>query len=431
MANLKRNPGILTIILSSVLVVIITAIFAVYFSGVVNGQTVDKTALQGQIDAKNTELQQIQQQLQEQQQKLIDTQNQKQTLSSEVGKINANINQINLNIKSSQIQIDKLNLQIQVIQGQILDAQDNISIKSQAVEELMRQMQQSDNENVVVAFLKNKTISDGIMEAQSLKDLNTNLILSIQQLNDAKKNLATVLTDASNTKDQKQVESVNYQSQKEIADDLKNQKQQFLDQTKNQEKIYQNSIKTLQEQQTAIALEIENIESKLRSEINYKDLPKNIPGLLAVPVDGKFVLTQGYGATGFAKSAYAGKWHNGIDLAVPIGTPVLAASDGVVISTDNQDRYCRKGAYGKYVAIKHYNGLTTVYGHMSLYIVKEGDKVSRGQVIGYSGQTGYATGPHVHFGVYDSATFYIGPSRTCGPKMPYGGDLNPLNYVSI
>jgi murein DD-endopeptidase MepM/ murein hydrolase activator NlpD len=410
--------------------VVVFFMFQFLSIGGVDSQTIDKNALQSQVDSKNAELQKIQTQLKEQQQKLIETQGQKQTLSGEVSQINSNINQINLNIKASQVTIDRLNLQINLLQDQIGQAQDDISVKQKAVNELLIQMQQADNENILVAFLKNKTLSDGIMEAQSLTDLNNNYIISIKELNDAKNNLSQVLNTTANTKDQKQVESVNYQNQKQIASDLKNQKQQFLNQTKNQEKIYQASIKMLQQQQTDIALEIEKIEAQLRSEINYKDLPKSVPGLLLTPINGA-TLTQGYGSTSFAKSAYAGKWHNGVDLAAPIGTPIMAASDGVVISANNQDLYCPHGAYGKYVAIKHYNGLTTIYGHMSLYIVKEGDKVTRGQVIGYEGKTGYATGAHVHFGVYDSATFYIGPSKTCGPKMPFGGDLNPLLYLSL
>lgn len=393
-------------------------------------QTASKDVLQNQVNAKTEELKQIQQQLQEQQQKLIETQNQKQTLSSEVGKINSNINQINLNIKASQVQIDRLTIQVQILQGQITDAQNDISIKSQAVEELMRQMQQADNENIIMAFLKNKTLSDGVMEAQSLQDLNNNLVISIKELNDAKNRLNNVLADTSNTKEQKRVENTNYQNKKQIASDLKEQKQQFLEETKNKEKNYQESIKQLEKKQTEIALEIEKIEAQLRSEINYKNLPKSIPGLLALPVNTTRV-TQTYGSTKFAKSAYRGQWHNGIDLAAPIGTPVVASSDGTVIGTDNQDRYCYKGAYGKYVAIRHYNGLTTLYAHLSLFIVKEGDKVTRGQIIGYVGQTGYATGPHLHFGVYDSETFRIQGSVSCGPKMPYGGDLDPYNYVSL
>lgn len=399
--------------------------------GRIAAQTVNKDALQNQINSKTNELQKIQQQLQDQQQKLLETQNQKKTLSGEVKQIDATIKQVNLNIQSSQIAIDRLNLQIQILQGNISDAENDIDVKQKAVDEILKQMQQADNENALIVFLKNKTLSEGILEAQSLQDLNDNLIVSIKQLNDAKTHLNNVLTETSDTKEQKQVENINYQNKKEIASDLKQQKQQFLEETKNKEKNYQDSIKQLEQKQTQIALEIEKIEAQLRSEINYKNLPKSIPGLLAVPISGSFRVTQGYGSTKFAKSAYRGQWHNGVDLAAPIGTPVVAAGDGTVVSTDNQDRYCYKGAYGKYVAIKHYNGLTTLYGHLSLFIVKEGEKVTRGQVIGYIGQTGYATGPHLHFGVYDSETFKIDGSVSCGPKMPYGGDLNPSNYVSL
>ena len=139
-------------------------------------------------------------------------------------------------------------------------------------------------------------------------------------------------------------------------------------------------------------------------------------------------MTQGYGATDFAKNGYQGHWHNGVDLAAAIGTPVLAAEDGTIMAAGNQDLYCRKGAYGRFIAINHTDNLTTLYGHLSRILVAKGDIVKRGQVIGYSGQTGYATGPHLHFTVYAQATFYMGISKACGP-MPYGGDLNPIGYL--
>lgn len=418
-------------ILTLAFICAVLLLFLPFVAGRVEAQVIDKNALQSQIDAKNGELNQIQQQLQEQQKKLLETQSQKSTLSSEVSRINANISQINLNIKASQISIDRLNLQVQVLQGQMSAAQDDIDIKQQAVDSLLRQMQQAEDENVIIAFLKNRTLSEGIMEAQSLQDLNNNFILKIKELNDAKTHLNNVLAETSSTKNQKQVEYVNYQSKKEIANELKQEKQQFLDETKNKEKVYQDSIKQLQQRQLDIALEIQKIEAQLRSKIDYKRLPKSIPGLLATPINAP--ITQGYGATKFAlrSGREPGNWHNGIDFGAPIGTPVFAADDGVVVATDNQDKYCYRGAYGKYAAIKHYNGLTTIYGHLSLYIVREGDQVKRGQVIGYSGNTGNSTGPHLHFTVYDSGTFSIDGTKSCGPKMPHGGDLNPLNYVSV
>ena len=424
-----KNNLFLRILTPLVLCCVISTFF-VYNAGLASGQVIDKNALQSQIDAKNNELKLINQQLQEQQQKLVETQGQKKTLTSDVNQINANINQINLGIQSSKIAMDKLTLQIEVLQQDITDAESDVSQKTAAVGEVLQQIQQQENENPLVAFLKNKTLSDGIFEAQALSDLNNNLMLSINELNNSKVHLKNVLTDTADTKDQKQTEYVNLQSKKEIASDLKQQKQQLLNQTKSQEKAYQDSITQLQQRQMDIALEIEKIEANLRQQINYKNLPSSVPGLLLLPVKNA-ILTQGYGGTKFAKSAYRGQWHNGIDLAVPIGTPIMAAADGIVISTDNQDKYCYKGAYGKYVAIRHYDGLTTIYGHMSFIAAKEGQQVKRGEIIGYVGQTGYATGPHVHFGVYDSETFYIGGSKTCGPKMPYGGDLDPTKYVVL
>jgi Membrane proteins related to metalloendopeptidases len=87
------------------------------------------------------------------------------------------------------------------------------------------------------------------------------------------------------------------------------------------------------------------------------------------------------------------KYHNGEDIAVPSGTPVHAADDGVVVVSGWE------GGYGNYVAIDHGNGISTGYGHNSRLLVSKGEKVVKGQVISLSGSTGLSTGPHVHFEV--------------------------------
>jgi murein DD-endopeptidase MepM/ murein hydrolase activator NlpD len=221
---------------------------------------------------------------------------------------------------------------------------------------------------------------------------------------------------------------VNLASRQQIISDQKLEKQRLLTETQNQEKIYEDEIQELAKRQQEIAEEIEAIDEKLRSEINTGLLPFAFKGLLMTPVSGR--LSQGYGATAFAQYGYKGKFHNGVDIAAPIGTPVFAAADGTVVASGDQDRYCRRGAYGKFIVIKHRNNLTTLYAHLSKILVQEGNTVGRGDVIGYVGKTGYATGPHLHFTVFSSPTFYMGPSNMCGP-MPFGGDLNPLQYVDL
>lgn len=86
--------------------------------------------------------------------------------------------------------------------------------------------------------------------------------------------------------------------------------------------------------------------------------------------------------------------HNGIDLAVPTGTPVRAALDGVVTLAEYYD------SYGNCVMIDHGNGLVTLYGHNSRLLVHVGQTVRAGEVISQSGSTGRSTGPHLHFEVW-------------------------------
>ena len=101
-----------------------------------------------------------------------------------------------------------------------------------------------------------------------------------------------------------------------------------------------------------------------------------------------------------------GRLHAGTDYAVPTGTPVKAAQGGTVIHVGTA------GSYGKLVKVRHPNGMETRYAHLSNYKVRVGDRVSAGQTIALSGNTGNSTGPHLHFEV-----------RVNGkPK-------NPRNYV--
>ena len=105
----------------------------------------------------------------------------------------------------------------------------------------------------------------------------------------------------------------------------------------------------------------------------------------------------------------SGKWkmHNGVDLAAAQGTPIYAAKSGKVTVTSYQ-----AGGAGYYVSINHGDGFSSVYMHMTHYIVAPGQYVNAGQVIGYVGSTGGSTGPHLHFGISYNGTY-----------------VNPMNYI--
>ena len=110
------------------------------------------------------------------------------------------------------------------------------------------------------------------------------------------------------------------------------------------------------------------------------------------------------------------KMHTGVDWAAPVGTPILAAGDGVVIKA-GWDR-----GYGKHTEIQHINGYVTTYSHQSAFAkgIQPGVRVRQGQVIGYIGSTGLATGPHVHYEVIVNDHF-VDPNRI---KLPRGRELD-------
>ncbi len=107
------------------------------------------------------------------------------------------------------------------------------------------------------------------------------------------------------------------------------------------------------------------------------------------PVDGPVV-------SGFGSRFGGSEFHEGIDIAVPSGTPIRAAAAGTVLFTEPESA---SGGYGNFTCIDHGGGLSTCYAHQESFAVSAGQHVSQGEIIGYSDCTGHCFGPHVHFEV--------------------------------
>ena len=120
-----------------------------------------------------------------------------------------------------------------------------------------------------------------------------------------------------------------------------------------------------------------------------------------IPVSG-YTLTSPFG---MRKHPVLGvnRMHNGIDMACASGTPIYATRAGTVTTASYQ-----AGGAGNYVSINHGDGFASIYMHMTHYVVYAGQSVSQGQLIGYVGSTGISTGPHLHFGISYAGT-YVNP----------------------
>ena len=137
------------------------------------------------------------------------------------------------------------------------------------------------------------------------------------------------------------------------------------------------------------------VQGQLTNEVN---------GIVWYTPTTNFKVTSKYGYRG---DPFTGEWefHNGIDLAAPKNTPIVAARSGKVTFAGYQE-----GGAGYYVWINHGDGYKTIYMHMTRYIVAEGDYVEAGQIIGYVGSTGYSTGNHLHFGIKYNGS-YVDPQK--------------------
>jgi murein DD-endopeptidase MepM/ murein hydrolase activator NlpD len=187
---------------------------------------------------------------------------------------------------------------------------------------------------------------------------------------------------AARTLEQRQVRDRLAWSQRELAT-ARREKSDALSQTKETRAEYLHEVEGLLAQSAALAARIRSAQSGAASS--------STP-VVSAPSSAGFV----WPAHGVMTSPFGWRWgrmHEGIDIAVPSGTPVVASASGTVIVAGWM------GGYGNLVVVDHGNGIATAYGHNTSVTVGFGQQVAQGQLIAYSGNTGHSTGPHVHFEV--------------------------------
>lgn len=143
-----------------------------------------------------------------------------------------------------------------------------------------------------------------------------------------------------------------------------------------------------------------------------------IPAIQPVRNEDLTRIASGYGyrTDPFTK---AKKFHYGMDFSAPRGTPIYASGDGTVTRADN-----RASGYGNHIVIDHGYGYESLYGHLYKYNVKRGQKVQRGDLIGFVGSTGRSQGPHLHYEVYKDG-------ERINPMNFYYGSLTAEEYAEM
>jgi len=271
----------------------------------------------------------------------------------------------------------------------------------------------------------------GILEILLLDNTFLNPFGQVDYINQSGVKVSDLLNEIKKNQEELVNNQKELQGSYEQSDKLKNELQSDkyeLQLSENQKQKILVETKTEKEKYEKLLSEIENEIYSLESakSVDYSKLPPAKGGYFNYPVSSVRI-TQSYGMTSYAKAgAYGGKPHNGIDFGVSVGNSIFAVKSGKVVGVGNNGKY----AYGKWIAVDHGDGLLTLYGHLSSQLVSKGSKVKTGDKIGKSGNTGYSTGPHLHFSVFTSKSFEVVESKNVkGLMIPVGASINPTKYL--
>ncbi len=387
--------------------------------------------LRARIDERNTQIKALEEEIARYQKTLSETTGKSNTLKNEIVRIETQIKKLNADLRLTESRIGATELKLDELDAEIHLKEADITRNKAVLRGTLQALHERDDDSLLEVMLKNERISDFFGDLENIQALERTVQTNLAALRDLKGALE-------GERDEKERQRRNLAAlrnelgdRKTIEDQTKRNRSLLLTQTKSREAQYQKILREREVEREQALAEIQRIEDDLRKLINPEEIPAARSGVLAWPIQGA-VLTQNFGATLDSQILYNGQPHNGIDIRASVGTNVLAAETGTVREVGDTDAFSGCLSYGKWVLIDHPNNLSTLYAHLSLIRTQKGATVSRGDLIGYSGATGYATGPHLHFTVYDSKTVQFRASSVPGSRckfLPYGGYVNPMAYL--
>lgn len=377
---MKRNRYTLSLLLSSAL---LAGGLSAVWADDLNDQLQD---IQGQINASQGQQQQAESVIQ-------DVTAQLKQIQSELDEAAAQLKQIQTRVQAVNANIAQTTADLQAAQAKLLQRQ-------KILNQRIRTIYMHGQLNYLEVIMGSHSFSDFANRVELLKRIIRSDFNLINEIEAQKK--AIEIKKAQLEAQKKELDQLEAQAQQKKNEIAAHQaeRQAVLQKAQNDKAAAVQMEQDLQSASAEIQARIQAREQALQAAVAAQssgggggDAGGNVvvgSGVFSWPVSGPITSPFGYRVHPIFGTTI---FHSGIDIGVPEGTVVHAADAGTVISSG------WLGGYGYAVIIDHGNGLQTVYGHNSSLLVSEGQSVSKGQPIAYSGQTGYATGPHVHFEV--------------------------------
>lgn len=398
--------------------------------------------LNSKIEEQRKQMEAIDAQIAEQQQKLNEVAGQKKTLQTEVSTLDASKNKIETSIKKTQTGISASNLTLNRLAIEVNSQEEKIRANSEALAESLRTLQHVDDMSPLELYLNDLSITSAVSAMETVSQIQDAIRTSSSEIVALKNELIDTMQLTEAQKNELEQLTNKLAGEKEAVVATKAQKDSLLAATKNKESEYQSLLQQKVEQRAAFEKALQSYEAELNIIINRDNFPTEGTAVLAWPLDS-IRITQLFGSSEFAQknpSVYGGRaYHPGTDFGASIGTTLKAPLGGTVINTGNTDAIAGCLSWGKWILLRHDNGLTSLFAHLSVIGVSPGDVVETGDVIGNTGNTGYSTGPHLHYTLYASEGVRVVPftnvrsTTSCAgavtPTAPPDAYLDPLDYL--
>lgn len=408
-----------------------------FVSTPVAAQTVEQ--LQAQIAERNARLGQIEEEIAEFEAALQEVGAERSTLEAAIRGLELERRKITADIEYTQGLISNTDLEISKLTIEINQALRDIHKNRSAIAEILRAIDETDDESLVEILLNNEQLSDFWGQLDDLDTVREAMGDQVREL----QALQAQLESSRSTETDRRADLVDlkdqYAGQQAVLVNNKAEKDQLLTATRNEEAEYQTLLEQKKAAREQLRQEVQNIEAELQFILDPNSIPTPGTEVFRWPLDNN-IITQRFGYTKFALSgAYGGSRHNGMDLGTPTGSKLYAPLTGTVRDSGNTDAVPGCYSWGKWLLIDHPNGLSTMYAHLSHIAVTPGQTVRTGDVVGYTGNTGYSTGPHLHWTLYVTDAVQVKQFNqfksvtSCGAaKSPFAaieGYLDPLDYL--
>ncbi len=397
-------------------------------------QAQNATELRDKIGDRNREIEKLEIEIAAFKKDLANLDKEANTLQSTLKKLDLTRRKLAADIKVTENKIEATNLMIKRLSLDIGDKEGRILNGKAGIAQGLREVSEGDLRSIVEILLSDQSLTEAWNEIHASKMVQANISAKIGELKAVKADLEDNKKETEVAKNKLVFLKDDLSDQRKITDQNTAEKNKLLKQTKNQEANYKKILANKVALRDAFEKELRDYEAQLKFILDPSKLPSG--AVFSWPLDYIYI-TQMFGKTVDSKKLYVSGSHNGTDFRASVGTLVKAMAAGVVLGIGDTDQTCPGTSYGRWVLVRHNNGLTSLYAHLSLIKAVKGSKVATGQILGYSGNTGYSTGPHLHVSIYASSAVQITtlPSRSCGgrtytiPIAPLNAYLDPLAYL--